>query len=227
MTSKILDPMETTTTQELQKLSQLEKEKSQVDMTEYNERRRSKEERKQDSMRFSDALAKYEEKVAQKEQHEAASSTLTKSSAPSMTVAALRSQSFAEGSENEGKESKKTSLLNVSTTQAYILIGLFVFLLIIALIIFGLSYVANMMMEMQRKHEAQIIELQSRQNNSNQQNGAADGGNLQLGGDNLRHRGSRNEKKNDAYGVFEDEINMSKDNFDTTSRGQEYGSREP
>ena len=79
-----------------------------------------------------------------------------------MTVAALRSQSFAGGKDGEGKESKKTSLLNVSTTQAYILLGLFVFLLIIALIIFGLSYVANMMMEMQRKHEAQIIELQQR-----------------------------------------------------------------
>ena len=225
MTSKILDPMETTSTQELHKLAQLEKEKNKVDMTEFEARRQSKEERRQDSMRYSDALAKYEEKVLRKEQHEAASSTLAKS-APSMTVAALRSQSFAEGSESEGKENKKTSLLNVSTTQAYILIGLFVFLLIIALIIFGLSYVANMMMEMQRKHEAQIIELQSRQNNSNQQNVADDGGNLQLG-DNLRHRGSRNEKKNDAYGIFEDEINMSKDNFDTTSRGQEYGSREP
>ena len=83
-----------------------------------------------------------------------------------MTVAALRASVYAGGSDGEGKSkesnSKKTSLLNVSTTQAYILIGLFVFLLIIALIIFGMSYVANMMMEMQRKHEAQIIELQSR-----------------------------------------------------------------
>ena len=84
-------------------------------------------------------------------------------SPPSMTVAALRSQSFAGSNDVEGKESKKTSLLNVSTTQAYVLVGLFIFLLIVALIIFGLSYVANMMMEMQRKHEEQIIELK-RQN---------------------------------------------------------------
>ena len=59
MTSKILDPMETTSTQELHKLAQLEKEKSNVDMTAFDERRHSKEERKQDAMRFSDALAKY------------------------------------------------------------------------------------------------------------------------------------------------------------------------
>ena len=80
-----------------------------------------------------------------------------------MTVAALKSQTFANSSDKDaadGKESKKTSLLNVSTTQAYILIALFVFLFIIALIIFGLSYVANMMIEMQKKHEAQIVELQ-------------------------------------------------------------------
>ena len=41
----------------------------------------------------------------------------------------------------------------MSTTQAYILVALFVFLLIIALIIFGLSYMANKLMEMQRRHD--------------------------------------------------------------------------
>ena len=46
MTNKILDPMETTSTQELHKLAQLEKEKSNVDMTGFDERRHSKEERK-------------------------------------------------------------------------------------------------------------------------------------------------------------------------------------
>ena len=79
-----------------------------------------------------------------------------------MTVAALRASVYAGGSDgadkNKESNSKKTSLLNVSTTQAYILIGLFVFLLIIALIIFGMSYVANMMMEMRRQQET-IIEL--------------------------------------------------------------------
>ena len=74
-----------------------------------------------------------------------------------MTVAALRSQSFAGGDsdgEGKGKESKKTSLLDVSTTQAYILIGLFAFLLIIALIIFGVSYVLHKISEIERKNEA-------------------------------------------------------------------------
>jgi len=84
-------------------------------MTAINQRRREKKhEKTQDEHRIEDALAKYEEKLEIREKLDAA----TTAKPTSMTVAALKSQTFAngEGQAADGKESKKTSLLNVSTT---------------------------------------------------------------------------------------------------------------
>ena len=184
-------------------------------MTAFYERRRERQEKKQESKRHSEALAKYEKSLEKEGKLDGPSSL---NSPPSMTVAALRSQSFAGSNDTEGKESKKTSLLNVSTTQAYVLVGLFIFLLIVALIIFGLSYVANMMMEMQRKHEEQIIELKRQNTLQMQENGMVQinsAGNIEIPLEGM----SRN--KIEAYGRFEDEINMSNGDFETTSRNAE------
>ena len=77
------------------------------------------------------------------------------------------------------------------------------------MVIFGLSYVANMMINMQKKHEEQIVELQRQNSVQRDSNGDLENKN------NMLIKPSN--KKVEAYGVFEDEIAISHGDFETIS----------
>ena len=79
-----------------------------------------------------------------------------------------------------------------------------VFLLIIALVIFTATWVANIMFKMQRDHEEKIKEITKQNSVQNQ----AKAGDIESNKDPKLLKG-RQTKKEEAYGRFEDEIQIS------------------
>ena len=111
-----------------------------------------------------------------------------------------------------GRRASVASDFKISSTQAIILGALFVFLLLIGLVIFIVSWVANSMLKMQRRHEERILELQ-RLNGQNSVDGENDTeGRPDKGNDPKLLKGKAT-TKSEKYGRFEDEINISKDDF--------------